>query len=480
MATIENSPINRQSTAFENTELSYYRSEKEIKEEELAQKIRNNYNDENDHDETNEAVYGNLDRYGFFLHNYDNKQRLTILYKTKRVPSIKRPSKSHKRRPETDQDKARVVSKYLKGADMLSLKEMDRIEKWRDMLQPKHRDIGSNVRLWRLKAKLNETTLAKRLVKGVPDRWRAAAWESILLRNIEKEGEFPRPLYSQNVSGSSDKMSMKSGFRPASTRSISTIGEETNESLSSSEQINKSTMDRLTKEYFDKQSEPSSYDIQIDLDVPRTISGHFLFHNRYGLGQRNLFHVLHAFSLQDNGYCQGMGPIAATLLCYYEPEKAYAMITLLDRHYGMHEVFKHGFPGLLEHLHVQDEIVKLTMPKVYEKLDQENVPPTSYATKWYITLFANTVPFKTQLRFWDMLMFYGPDAIVAFSISILWSLRHNIIEKNSNFETILTSLSNFFIPEDEDTLMSVCSSILNDAQIRTEMDRSRENYRSEQ
>lgn len=62
MATIENSPINRQSTAFENTELSYYRSEKEIKEEELAQKIRNNYNEENDHDETNEAVYGNLDR----------------------------------------------------------------------------------------------------------------------------------------------------------------------------------------------------------------------------------------------------------------------------------------------------------------------------------------------------------------------------------------------------------------------------------
>lgn len=29
---------------------------------------------------------------------------------------------------------------------------------------------------------------------------------------------------------------------------------------------------------------PSSYDIQIDLDVPRTISGHILFRTRYGLG----------------------------------------------------------------------------------------------------------------------------------------------------------------------------------------------------
>jgi hypothetical protein len=28
----------------------------------------------------------------------------------------------------------------------------------------------------------------------------------------------------------------------------------------------------------------SSYDVQIDLDVPRTISGHILFHTRYGHG----------------------------------------------------------------------------------------------------------------------------------------------------------------------------------------------------
>ena len=396
------------------------------------------------------------------------------------MPSLKRPSKSHKLRPESDQDKARVVDKYLKSMDSLSTKEVDRIEKWRDMLQPKQRDHGSNIRLWRLKRSYNQHILARRLVKGVPDRWRAAAWESMMLQNIDNQGMFPRPYYNSNASVSSDKMSIKSGYKAPSTRSIETIGEDTEEGSSNSGHSSKSIMETLSRQYFDRQNEPSSYDIQIDLDVPRTISGHFLFHNRYGLGQRNLFHVLHAFSLQPNGYCQGMGPIAATLLCYYEPEKAYAMLSLLDKYYGMHDVFKHGFPGLLEHLHVQDEIVKLTMPKVFEKLDQENVPPTSYATKWYITLFANTVPFKTQLRFWDLMIFYGPDAVVAFSVSILWCLRHNIIDAKSNFETILTSLSNFFIPEDEDTLMNVCSSILNDTQIRSVMDQSREKYRKEQ
>lgn len=67
---------------------------------------------------------------------------------------------------------------------------------------------------------------------------------------------------------------------------------------------------------------PSSFDVQIDLDVPRTISGHTLFVTRYGAGQRNLFHVLHCFAMLCDtcGYCQGMGPIAATLLCYFDPE----------------------------------------------------------------------------------------------------------------------------------------------------------------
>lgn len=71
---------------------------------------------------------------------------------------------------------------------------------------------------------------------------------------------------------------------------------------------------------------PSTFDVQIDLDVPRTISGHTMFVTRYGTGQRNLWHVLHAFSqlCPTCGYVQGMGPIVATLLCYYDPEVSLA------------------------------------------------------------------------------------------------------------------------------------------------------------
>lgn len=38
--------------------------------------------------------------------------------------------------------------------------------------------------------------------------------------------------------------------------------------------------------------------------------------------QRSLFNVLHAFAMlcHDCGYCQGMGSLAATFLCYAPPE----------------------------------------------------------------------------------------------------------------------------------------------------------------
>jgi len=42
--------------------------------------------------------------------------------------------------------------------------------------------------------------------------------------------------------------------------------------------------ERLVREYYEGLDKPSSYDVQIDLDVPRTISGHIMFRTRYGAG----------------------------------------------------------------------------------------------------------------------------------------------------------------------------------------------------
>lgn len=80
-----------------------------------------------------------------------------------------------------------------------------------------------------------------------------------------------------------------------------------------------------------------------------------------------------------------MGPIAATLLCYFDPEvrlsilircptdwlgltgqRAYALLCRLHDSYGMHTIFAPGFPGLLEAFYVQERLMEYLMPDVYQ------------------------------------------------------------------------------------------------------------------
>jgi USP6 N-terminal-like protein len=51
------------------------------------------------------------------------------------------------------------------------------------------------------------------------------------------------------------------------------------------------------------------------------------------------------------------------------------------------------------------------------------ISTTSYATKWYITLFANTVPFQMQLRLWDAFLLDGLDVLVAMALYVIWTFK---------------------------------------------------------
>ena len=123
-----------------------------------------------------------------------------------------------------------------------------------------------------------------------------------------------------------------------------------------------------------------------------------------------------------------MGPPAATLLCYFEPERVYAALTRLHDAYSMHMIFSPGFPGLLEAIYVQERIMQLKMPDVYAAFKKHMVSTTAYATKWYIALFANSVPFQTQLRLWDAFLLEGQDIFVAVAVAIIWTYRGEAIQ----------------------------------------------------
>jgi hypothetical protein len=98
------------------------------------------------------------------------------------------------------------------------------------------------------------------------------------------------------------------------------------------------------------------------------------------------------------------------------------------------------------------------------------ISASSYATKWYITLFANSVPFQTQLRIWDALLLDGQDILVMTSLALIYAYRSVLTAPNASFETILSTLSAFYIPEDEDLLMQWIYKMMKTPGTRSMMD----------
>lgn len=248
-----------------------------------------------------------------------------------------------------------------------SRKEIERQDKWERMatkVPAKTGVVGGGMTF------TFDTTSSKvieRTWKGIPDSWRASAWYSFLATStIRYNKRHPhKPCLSDEV---------------------------------------------LTAMFNEYQDRNSPDDVQIDIDVPRTISSHIMFRRRYRGGQRLLFRVLHAMSMHfaDTGYVQGMAALAATLLAYYEEEKTFIMLVRLWELRGLEKLYKHGFGGLIEALD-DFETQWLGQGELKKKLDDLMIGPTAYGTRWYLTLFNYSIPFPSQLRVWDVFMLLGDD-----------------------------------------------------------------------
>lgn len=162
--------------------------------------------------------------YGFFtVASHDRLVRLPSTPLLKRISTVAAG-------PKTAPSQAVSVTSLPPPSS--PFREAERIAKWGRMMQVSSRDRGGNVESWGVKAS-KAHKLRRRVYKGIPDRWRSAAWEALM-----------------------------NGFAKSGHDEVVGLGEC----------------------YQLDIEKPSSYDIQIDLDVPRTISGHVLFRTRYGLG----------------------------------------------------------------------------------------------------------------------------------------------------------------------------------------------------
>ena len=307
-----------------------------------------------------------------------------------------------------------------KAAEGLKKKEWNRTEKWRKMA--KVVKIGKDGEGMEFEFDTRNPKLIERTWKGIPDRWRSAAWYSFLGASAKRRKDSP-------------------------------------------------TQDQIIAAFHKLQDQSSVDDVQIDIDVPRTINSHIMFRRRYRGGQRLLFRVLHALSLYFpiTGYVQGMASLAATLLCYYDEEKTFVMLVRMWTLRGLDKLYESGFPGLMAAL---DEFQKrwLDGGEVSKKLEELNIEPTAYGTRWYLTLFNYSIPFPAQLRVWDVFMLLGDsdlsvapnkerpfagglDVLHATSAALIDGTREILLD--SDFENAMKVLTSWIPVKDEELLMKV-------------------------
>ncbi|KAK4498400.1 hypothetical protein PRZ48_011058 [Zasmidium cellare] len=306
-----------------------------------------------------------------------------------------------------------------KTASSLKQREWAREEKWQKMARMVRRKGEGKGGGMHFDFDTTDSKVIERTWKGIPDRWRATAWHSFLSASAKK-------------------------------RKIGVTDEE------------------LIGQFHKLQAMSSADDLQIDVDVPRTVNMHIMFRRRYRGGQRLLFRVLHAVSLYfpDTGYVQGMASLAATLLCYFDEENAFVMMVRLWQLRGLEQLFQNGFEGLMTCLS-EFETQWLRGGDIATKLQDLGIDSTAYGTRWYLTLFNMSIPFPAQLRVWDVFMLLGDqpsnetgafagadlDVLHATSAALVDATREILLD--SDFENAMKVLTSFVPIKDEDLLMRV-------------------------
>lgn len=185
-----------------------------------------------------------------------------------------------------------------RAADESKKKEWEREEKWRKMAKEVNSNNNGGGMTFEFDTK--SPKVIERTWKGIPDKWRATAWHAFLSASAKK--------------------------RKGSV-----------------------TDDELIATFQQLVNQCSPDDVQIDIDVPRTINSHIMFRRRYRGGQRLLFRVLHCLSIYfpNTGYVQGMAALAATLLCYFDEEMTFVMLVRLWQLRGLEHLYEPGFEGLM-------------------------------------------------------------------------------------------------------------------------------------
>eukprot|EP01135_Chromosphaera_perkinsii_P010623 Nk52_evm23s2192 gene=Nk52_evmTU23s2192 len=171
---------------------------------------------------------------------------------------------------------------------------------------------------------------------------------------------------------------------------------------------------------------------QIDIDINRTYRDHIMYRSRYGVRQQALFWVLSAYSLHNKevGYCQSMSSICGNLLMYMEEEPCFWALhhMLSGNGFKMSGLYAPGLPKLQKMFEEHSELLKAYLPDIFKCLEDNDIMVSSYASKWYMQVFQDKLPFNLQLRIWDVFLLKGYTVVHATALLIFKMNRKKMLK----------------------------------------------------
>ncbi|KAJ3221446.1 GTPase-activating protein [Chytriomyces hyalinus] len=199
----------------------------------------------------------------------------------------------------------------------------------------------------------------------------------------------------------------------------------------------------------------------ITRDIPRTFPKHPMFKDDSSEGQKALFNVLSAYAAYDHdcGYCQGLTFVVAPLLIQgmTEVEAFSVFVRLMEesgsssggsgqqvgRTFALRTLFTPDMPGLHLLLHQHAELVRILLPNLHAKFTHLGITATTYASPWFLTLFAYSFPLTLVERILDLIFSEGAISVMLKVSIVVLKKNEPLFSLMDDFESVLEVLKGF-------------------------------------